>query len=329
MKKKIFFSLLVALAVVFAGWKFFKKENKGEEKKYMPEKAAFGEIKEFVDTTGQIEPLNRVEILPPSSGRIEKIFIEEGSNVKSGDVLALMSSQDRVAILDSARAMGDKEYEYWKEAYKPIKIIAPISGRIILRNIVEGQTVGASTVLFAMSDSLIAVASVDESDIGKVKNRQKAEIKLDAYPDKAVKGEVFQILDEGKNSSNVIIYKVKIRPYIVPEFFKSQMTANIKIEVSSGRKALLVPSSAIVYSPEGNTYIITGFDSKKNPVKKEVKTGAEYEGKTEIMSGLEPSDPVYIEVKNYKPQARKDNNSSPFMPKRPTGQAREAIRKAR
>lgn len=328
MKKKIFFAVLIVAAILIS-WQVFKKKDRSEEKKYESVRAEYGQIKEFVDTTGQIEPLNRVEILPPSSGRIEKIFTEEGAKVKAGEVLALMSSQDRVAILDSARAMGDKEYEYWKEAYKPIKIIAPISGRIILRNIVEGQTVSASTVLFAMSDTLIAVASVDESDIGKVRRGQKAEIKLDAYPENTVKGEVFQILDEGKNSSNVIIYKVKIRPDSVPDFFKSQMTANIKITVSEGKKTLLIPSEAVFYSLDGNASAIIGFDKNKNPIKKNVKIGLENEGKTEIKDGIGPGDAVYYEVKAYKVQSGKDNSSSPFMPKRPTGQTRDAMRKVR
>ena len=49
-------------------------------------------------------------------------------HVPKGQVLALMSSSDRVAILDAARASGDAQYDKWKETYKPIKVISPIDG---------------------------------------------------------------------------------------------------------------------------------------------------------------------------------------------------------
>lgn len=326
--KKIIIAILIA-AISGGLYYSFSKKEKSAEKKYVTVKAGYGYISEFVETTGQVEPLNRVEILPPSSGRIEKIFIEEGANVKAGDVLALMSSQDRVAILDSARAIGEKEYETWQDAYKPIKIIAPISGRVILRNIVEGQTVGASTVLFAMSDMLITVASVDESDIGKIQTGQTAMVTLDAYPEKTVRGRVFQILDEGKSSNNVIIYKAKIKLENIPYFFKSQMTANIKIQISSGKKALLLDTQAVNYSKDGKPYVIKAFDRKKNPVETYINTGKEHEGKTEIKSGLEDGEEVFMEIKAYRAQDKSNAASSPFMPKRRTGQNRNAMRAIR
>jgi len=324
--KKIILGLIIIIGI--SVFYIYKKNNTKTDKQFKPAIVEYENINEYVDTTGQVEPLNRVEILPPSGGRIEKIFIEEGNNVNSGDILALMSSQDRVAILDAARAIGEKEYNYWQDSYKPIKILAPISGRIILRNIVEGQTVSASTVLFAMSDRLIVTASVDESDIGKIKINQKAIITLDAYPDTKITGKVFQILDEGRNSNNVIIYKVKINPYTIPYFFKSQMTANIKIIIKENKKTLLVESSAINYSKDGKTYVITGFDSKNKPIEKYVDIGNEYNGKIEIKNGLSEGDQIYIEIKNYKVQT-KDTNTSPFMPKRPQGQQREVMRKIR
>jgi multidrug resistance efflux pump len=46
-------------------------------------------------------------------------------------------------------------------------------GKIILRNVVEGQTISTSDVLFALADELIVKASVDEADIGKAKIGQK------------------------------------------------------------------------------------------------------------------------------------------------------------
>lgn len=314
---KRFFMMVIILMVGLAAYYFIfikrgkDKENSFEYRKVKVEKRL---VKDFIDVTGQIEPLNRVEILPPTGGRIEKIFVEEGTEVKSGDVLCLMSSSDRVAILDAARSISEEEYKKWQDSYKPIKVLAPISGRIILRNIVEGQTVSGGTVLFAMSDRLIAVASVDESEIGKVKVGQMAIITLDAYPEVKINGRVFQILDEGRNISNVIIYKVKINLEKIPNFLKSQMTANIKILIAS-KKVLVIPQRAVEYSRDGKTYVITGFDEKKNPVKKEIKIGKDYEDVLEVKGGLSEGDDIIMKITKYSKQ-QVNTGTNPFIPQR-------------
>jgi len=320
MKKII---ILISLAIIsWLVYYFFIKNKplKNEEFTYKQEEVGIKEVNDYVEVTGQIEPLNRVEILPSSSGRIEKIFVEEGALVKAGDVLCLMSSSDRVAILDAAKSISEEEYKKWENSYKPIKVLAPISGRIILRNIVEGETVGGSTVLFAMSDTLIAVASVDESDIARVRIYQSAFITLDSYPDKIIRGKVFQILDEGKNVSNVIIYKVKIKVDNIPSFLKSQMTANIKIMIER-RKTIAVDLNALEYSKDGKVYVITGFDSKKQPIKKEVKVGKEYDNLVEIKDGLRKGDIIYVKSQKYVRQSL-DSGANPFMPQRGKTQGR-------
>ncbi len=311
--KKIAVWALAAAAAAGGLWAYSRRE-KASEVRYVSVEAKAEPLIETVETTGQVEPLNRVEITPPSAGRIEQLLAEEGEVVKAGQVLALMSSTDRVAILDAARSLGPDQYKSWQEAYKPIKVMAPLAGTIILKNVVEGQTVGMSTVLYAMSDQLIVKASVDESDVGKVKVGQRVKIVLDAYPDRPVMGRVFQILDEGTNVSNVITYGVKIRPDHVPSFFKSQMTANIGIEVSRKDDAVMVPSKALTVDPSGNTAVITAVNGGK-PVYQRVETGSDSGSRTEITSGLSAGEKVYYQDRAYKPQQAEGGN--PLMPGRP------------
>ena len=307
--------IIVILALIGGGGYYYKKKTAKAEIKYASFTVISKNISEFVDTTGAVAPLNRVEIQPSAGGRIEQILVDEGAKIKTGQVLALMSSSDRVAILDAARAMGEEQYNYWQEAYKPIKVVAPLDGTVILKNVVEGQTVGQSTVLFAMSDKLILAANVDESDVGKIKEGQPAFIILDAYPDSPVKGSVFQILDEGTNQSNVITYSVKIKPDTVPVFFKSQMTANIKIEVARKRAALLIPAAAVTIDPSGKTAVITEVTDKK-PVYKKIETGLDEGDLVEVTRGLEKGDTVMFQGKGYKAQ-QASGGTNPLMPSRP------------
>ncbi len=312
--KKILIAI-VAIALLAGGGYYWKARNGKKEVKYSSFEVVSKPISEFVETTGAVSPLNRVEIDPSSAGRIEQILVKEGDSVKTGQVLALMSSQDRVAILDAARATGDEQYKHWQDTYKPIKVLSPLDGTIILKNVVEGQTVSQSTVLFALSDKLILTANVDESDVGKIKEGQAASIVLDSYPDNPVKGHVFQILDEGTNQSNVITYTVKIRPDSVPSFFKSQMTANIKIEVSRKRDALLIPTAAVTIDPSGKTAVITGVTDGK-PVYQRIETGLDQGDLVEVTKGLEEGDTVLYTGKPYKPQ-QAEGGTNPLMPSRP------------
>lgn len=313
MKKIII--LLVITALAGSGWYAFKKKNANSKPVYQSVQAELRDLSELVDTTGVVEPENRVEIQPSSSGRIEEILVEEGDKIKAGEVLALMSSSDRVAILDAARAAGDDQYKQWQETYKPIKVISPIDGTLILKNIVQGQTVNANTVLFAISDKLIVSASLDEADIGKVKKGQRATIVLDSYPDKKVRSAVFKILDEGTTKSNVVTYTVKLRPERVPEFFRSQMTANIKIKISERRDILLVPAAAVVTDPQGRTAVIKELRAGQ-PVHSVVETGQNEGDQVEIVSGLSAGETVYYKAGGYSAQVD-SSGKNPLMPSRP------------
>jgi len=106
--KKVLIGLLVLL---LAGGGFFywyrtSKSNKRKGESTRTVTVATGKIERAVESTGEVTPLNRVEIKPPISGRMEELLVDEGSIVKKGQTLAWMSSSDRAAILDAARAGG-------------------------------------------------------------------------------------------------------------------------------------------------------------------------------------------------------------------------------
>jgi macrolide-specific efflux system membrane fusion protein len=311
--------VVVVAAVGGGGFWFWKSRKHKSVEVGASVTAKLGLIEQTVDATGSVIPLNRVEIKPPISGRMEQLLVDEGDKVTSGQILAWMSSTDRAAILDAARAQGPDALKHWQDTYKPTPIISSLSGAVILRNVVVGQTVEPSTVLYALADTLIAYAQVDESDIGKVHIGQKARIVLDAYPNKPIEGKVFDILYEGKNVSNVITYGVKIRPISLPAFLRSQMTVNASFEVTRKENALTLPSYVVRTQPDGTRVVSlpapAGSDGK--PVTREVKTGLENDDSVEIVSGLSEGDKVLLPQGKYTPQKAPDSSPLNFSgPKR-------------
>jgi macrolide-specific efflux system membrane fusion protein len=263
--------------------------------------AKLGSIQDTVEATGEVLPLNRVEIKPPIAGRIEKLSVDEGDHVQSGQILGWMSSTDRAAILDAARAQGPEELKHWQDTYKPTPVVAPLSGVIILRNVVVGQTVDPTVVIYAMSDKLIVKADVDETDIGRVRMGMPASITLDSYPNQPIDGKVFQILYEGVNTSNVITYGVKIEPKNVPPFFRSQMTANISLIANKKDNIVLLPEAAIRPTASGDRQVmIPGPDGKPTP--RVVQVGLETGDQAEITDGIAAGDKVLVMRKRYAPQ---------------------------
>jgi macrolide-specific efflux system membrane fusion protein len=299
--KKLPIIIIVVIALATASWfMFFGKSKKHSSNGTQTIAVTQGTIKQTVEATGAITPLNRVEIKPPIGGRIEQLLVHEGDHVKAGQILAWMSSSDRAAILDAARSQGPDQLKKWEDDYKATPIVAPLSGVIILENVVVGQTIDPSIVVYAMSDYLIVLGQVDESDIGKVHIGMQSMITLDAYPSKTVEGKVFDMLYEGKNVSNVITYGVKVKVPQVPPFFRSQMTANISFIVQSKDNAVLVPVSVIKEANGAKTVMVP--DEKGKPEPRVVTTGIESNDKIEILSGLQPGDKILLARTKYTPQ---------------------------
>jgi len=174
MKKTIIiFAVIIILGIIIT-YQLKEKKAKVAVVNYIPYLVQTADVREIIDTTGEVSALNRVEIKPSVAGRVDKLLVNEGDTVQKGQILAYLSSSDRVAILDAVRANPKESLKNWEDTYKATPVISPMNGKIILRNVVEGQTISTSDVLYALADELIVIASVDEADIGKIKNGQKA-----------------------------------------------------------------------------------------------------------------------------------------------------------
>lgn len=188
------------------------------------------------------------------------------------------------------------------------KIIAPVDGTIISREIDLGQPVAASfqaPELFTIAQDLTKMqieVSVSEADIGKVKDGQDVTYTLDGYPDRVFTGKVTQVRISPTTVSNVVTYSVIVEVDNKDLTLKPGMTANVSIITSKSEDVLCVPSVALKYTPEsdGKKYKSQGLWLlvNKKPVRVDITTGASDDSNIEISDGVKIGDRVIIGASN-------------------------------
>ncbi len=312
--KKILFFLILLPALAAGVFAFQKLTKKPSSETIQMIRPVMGDIQAMITSTATVQPQNRLEIKPPINGRIDKILVREGDIVKAGDILALMSSTERAALLDAARARGPEDLKYWEDVYKPTPLISPISGEVIVSQDEPGQTVTSADVVLVLSDRLIVQAQVDETDVGKVRVGQVAAISLDAYPQIKVKGKVDHIYYESKIVNNVTIYQVDILPDDVPPVFRSGMTATVNIIEKEKTDILTVPVEAVKKDKDGSDYVLVSGGPDTKPVERKVDTGLSDEKNVEILSGLSVDDDIILSTQKYKPVLQAAEKTNPLIP---------------
>ncbi len=268
--------------------------------------------------TGEVKPRNRVEVKPPIAGRIEEVLVREGDHVTSGQVLVWMSSSERAALLDAARAQGAESVARWETVYKPAPLIAPLEGTVIVRAAEPGQTIQTSDPVVVIADHLIVKAQVDETDVGYLKVGQQAEITLDAYPQELIAGEVEHVAYEAQLVNNVTIYEVDVRPAQVPDFMRSGMTANVSIVVAEARGALVVPTDA-VRQDSGAASVLVRAGAFGRTARRPVEVGLTDGKWMEIKSGLEEGQAVLVSALRLPKSSQKRSPLTPGQRRRPSG----------
>uniref|UniRef100_A0A7V4E3K2 Efflux RND transporter periplasmic adaptor subunit n=1 Tax=candidate division WOR-3 bacterium TaxID=2052148 RepID=A0A7V4E3K2_UNCW3 len=202
MKKKIF--LVVGLIVFILLIIFLNLGKKEEGKEVEVSRVEYGKIVSKVTGDGELKAKIQVNIQSQVMGRVEKIFVKEGSKVKKGDLLCLLERKSYEANLNLQKAryeqaknsfiridslykkklVSDEEYERAKTEYEVAKanyedaldkyekteIRSPISGTVVKLNVEEGETViigtmnNPGTVMMVVADLSKMLAVIEVSE---------------------------------------------------------------------------------------------------------------------------------------------------------------------
>lgn len=288
-------SVVLVLAVLggFLGFRYIKS---GKEVNWREVEVKTAPMRITVPAAGTIEPKNHIVVMAPVNGRVDKILVEEGQRVKEGQIIAWMSSADRAALLDMAKAQGAAAVKKWDEEFRPTPIVSPAAGLVIQNNIVPGQTVTTQSKLVEVSDELIVRAEVDETDIAQVRLGQKVDINVDAFADTSMIGRVTHIAHKSNMINNVTMYAVEIRPEKMDANIRAGMTASVNFVIQEKSDAKVLPTWIASGYEDAELKLFVKDDSGRAK-EKTVRVGKSNGDFIEILEGLSLSDVVmYLPV---------------------------------
>jgi RND family efflux transporter MFP subunit len=226
--------------------------------------------------------------------------------------------QQQVATARATVAQSQAGLAYQQAQMDKAFIRTPISGTVLQLAQQEGETIAAglsapTVIIVADLTRLQVDAFVDETDIGRVKLGQRAEVTVDAYPDRPFSGRVEKIASSATLQENVVTYNVTIALSDPGELLKPDMTASVNITVEKREKVLAVPVDAVKQSAQGTTVTVMEQQGKQTPIYKvvPVEVGISDEQYTEITRGLQEGQVVVLSGEVPGMTASKD---APRMP---------------
>lgn len=188
------------------------------------------------------------------------MYKSTGGNYPSRKELQSLSSSvaQAKANLAATKAQINQSLAQLKtdeENLKKAVVVSPINGIVLERKVEPGQTVVASMqtpVLFTLAEDLTkmkAIVSVDEADIGGVKEAQKVLFTVDAYPNREFEGKITQLRLNSSVVSGVVTYEAVVSVSNNELLLRPGMTANASIITGTLKHVTVIPNAALRFTP--------------------------------------------------------------------------------
>jgi HlyD family secretion protein len=170
-------------------------------------------------------------------------------------VHSLNASKLNLKVLQHNLESADAGIEQAKESLSYTVITAPINGTITRINakvgemVVTGMMNNPGTKILEVGDlsEMLVVAQVDESDVGKLKCGQAAEVHVQAWPNKVFRGEVRTVaLSNNTGSQGSKYYETEVLLKDPNERIYTGMTADVDVEVAYHENVLVLPSQSVL-----------------------------------------------------------------------------------
>jgi membrane fusion protein (multidrug efflux system) len=293
--------MLIGVAVVLGGVFGFGALKQVMIKKFMAAmavqtqtvsatRAALSQWQPQIEAVGSLRALNGADLSLEVSGVVGSIAFKSGDDVKEGDVLLTLRSDDDVAKLQSLQAIADLNEITYDRDQKQFKLQAvsqatidtdvanlknakaqvaqqqaildkktlraPFAGHLGIRAVDLGQYLSAGTTIVTLQalDPIFMDFFVPQQAVDQIRIGQRVNVKIDAYKDQTFSGEISALNPRVDASSR----NVQIRATLKNADHKllPGMYATVDIATAAPQDLVTLPQTAITYNPYGDTVYI-------------------------------------------------------------------------
>lgn len=172
---------------------------------------------------------------------------------------------------------------------REIAFDSPVSGFILERNALPNGYVQPDTKLYTVADlsSVWVYANIFQSDIGRIKPGDVAQVTVDAYPGRTFRGHIDQILPQVDSSTRTV--RVRLILGNAGLALKPGMFVSVAISARLGRQ-LVVPSSAVLQSGSRCIAFVDHGGGRLEP--RVVQIGPQFDDSIAIFGGIKAGDRV-------------------------------------
>jgi membrane fusion protein (multidrug efflux system) len=275
--------------------------------------------------TAPIEAHEEAEVVAKVGGEVRQLFVEEGDDVKAGQVLARLDGDRlRLEVAQTEANLRKLERDYNRQlelsqkglvakgtaenakfdldalraAYDRARlelsyteIRAPIDGVVSARHIKVGNTIAQNEPTFRVTnlDPLVAYVHIPEKEFRKLAPQQTADVVVDALGGERFTGTISRISPTVDPKTGTFRARVEVPD--TSRRLKPGMFARVNIMYERRENALQLPRAAIVDEDGAQSvFIIAGNKAEQ----RRVTTGLTNNGWVEVVKGLDGSESVVV-----------------------------------
>lgn len=257
------------------------------------DRVAKGQLLAGLDT-GDLAAAERAAYYKYLAADVNAKYIED--TVKNHDKdESFLQKNNRV----TAQTDRDTKYDSWLTAQRTLRyatLYSPIDG--VIYNVTDnhsGEFITATNqfeIDIVNPATIIFTANADQTDVVKLKNGMVADIALDAYPDKLLKGTIKEIAYTPSVGETGTVYLVKLTLNAESADFQPRMgmTGDVTFLMREKKGVKAVPQN-YVKTVKGEKIVYKKVNGGSQATK--VTIGETLEGQTEILSGLNEGETIY------------------------------------
>ncbi len=231
------------------------------------------ELTEYLTMNGSIQPVNTISVYPNIGGKITKVYVTLGSNVKRGEKIAEIDPSTPGTFYDES------------------PVYAPISGTITALPLTVGTSVNTNTGIAQIGNinSLQIKANVPERDIAVLKNGLNADVTLAAYKNENLKAHIIRvspIVDEISRSKEIYFAFDKEDSRV-----NAGMYAKIKLYTTVHKDCIVIPFDSVKSSNNRYSVFVVENDTVTETA---VELGVNVDGNVQVISGLKEGQKIVV-----------------------------------